>query len=70
MIIAGEKAVYHVMSRTALDGFALQDVEKEFMLDFKQMKQADITIKIDQKIDIALLCGFISRYGTKNGEGI
>jgi hypothetical protein len=40
MIIAGEKAVYHVMSRTALDGFALQDVEKEFMLDFKQMKRS------------------------------
>ena len=33
MIIADEKAVYHVMSRTALDGFPLQDVEKDFMLD-------------------------------------
>ena len=33
MIIAGEKAVYHVMSRTALDGFPLKDVEKDFMLD-------------------------------------
>jgi len=33
MIIAGEKAVYHVMSRTALDGFPLNDVEKDFMLD-------------------------------------
>jgi putative transposase len=33
MIIAGEKAVYHVMSRTALDGFPLKDVEKNFMLD-------------------------------------
>jgi hypothetical protein len=27
MIIADEKAVYHVMSRTALDGFPLEDVE-------------------------------------------
>ena len=27
MIIDGEKAVYHVMSRTALDGFPLKDVE-------------------------------------------
>jgi REP element-mobilizing transposase RayT len=33
MIISNEKAVYHVMSRTALDGFPLIDVEKDFMLD-------------------------------------
>jgi REP element-mobilizing transposase RayT len=33
MIIADEKAVYHVMSRTALDGFPLKDIEKDFMLD-------------------------------------
>ena len=33
LIVAGEKAVYHVMSRTALDGFPLKDVEKDFMLD-------------------------------------
>jgi hypothetical protein len=32
MIIADEKAVYHVMSRTSLDGFPLKDVEKDFML--------------------------------------
>jgi hypothetical protein len=28
MIITNEKAVYHVMSRTALDGFPLKDIEK------------------------------------------
>jgi putative transposase len=33
LIIAEQKAVYHVMSRTALDGFPLKDVEKDFMLD-------------------------------------
>jgi REP element-mobilizing transposase RayT len=33
LIIPNEKAVYHVMSRTALDGFPLKDVEKDFMLD-------------------------------------
>ena len=33
LIINDETAVYHVMSRTALDGFPLGDVEKEFMLD-------------------------------------
>jgi len=33
MIITEQKAVYHVMSRTALDGYPLKDVEKDFMLD-------------------------------------
>ena len=31
--ISDETAVYHVMSRTALDGFPLGDSEKDFMLD-------------------------------------
>jgi len=33
LIINDETAVYHVMSRTALDGFPLGNVEKDFMLD-------------------------------------
>lgn len=33
LIIIDETAVYHVMSRTALDGFPLGDIEKDFMLD-------------------------------------
>ncbi len=33
MIIDDETTVYHVMSRTALDGFPLGDIEKDFMLD-------------------------------------
>ena len=33
LIVNDEKAVYHVMSRTALDGFPLGDIEKDFMLD-------------------------------------
>jgi putative transposase len=32
MIIEGEPAVYHVISRTALDGFVLGDGEKDFLL--------------------------------------
>lgn len=32
LIINDETAVYHVMSRTALNGFPLEDVEKDFML--------------------------------------
>lgn len=31
--VQGEAMVYHVMSRTALDGFVIGDVEKEFLLD-------------------------------------
>ena len=33
LVVKGESAVYHVMSRTALDGFVLGDVEKDFLLD-------------------------------------
>ena len=33
LIVINEKAGYHVMSRTALDGFPLKDIEKDFMLD-------------------------------------
>ena len=33
MKMKGEPAVYHVISRTALDGFVLRDVEKEFFLN-------------------------------------
>jgi putative transposase len=37
MIIKGEPAVYHVMSRTALDGYVIGDVEKEYL--FKLIKR-------------------------------
>jgi len=33
LIVKGEPSVYHVMSRTALDGFVLGDVEKEYLLN-------------------------------------
>ncbi len=32
MIIDREPAIYHVMSRTALDGFVLGDAEKDYLL--------------------------------------
>ena len=32
MVIAGEQAVYHVMSRTALDGFPFGDAEKKYLV--------------------------------------
>ena len=32
LVVKGEPAVYHVISRTALDGFVLGDVEKEHLL--------------------------------------
>ncbi len=32
LVVKGEKTVYHVMSRTALSGYVLEDVEKDFLL--------------------------------------
>ena len=32
MVVRGEPAVYHVMSRTVLDGFVIGDIEKEYLL--------------------------------------
>ena len=32
MVVEGEQAVYHVMSRTALDGFPFGDVEKDYFI--------------------------------------
>ena len=37
MVIDGEQAVYHVMSRTALDGFPFGEVEKDYF--FKAVKR-------------------------------
>ena len=31
LTVDGEPAVYHVISRTALDGFVLGDVEKDYL---------------------------------------
>jgi putative transposase len=31
--VKGEPTVYHVMSRTALGGFVIEDVEKDFLLN-------------------------------------
>ena len=36
LTMAGEPAVYHVISRTALDGFVLGDAEKEYLLTLIQ----------------------------------
>ncbi len=33
LIVKEEDAVYHVMSRTALDGYVIGDVEKDFLLN-------------------------------------
>ena len=37
MVIKGEPAVYHIMSRTALDGYVIGDVEKDYL--FKLIKR-------------------------------
>ena len=31
--VKGETAVYHVMSRTALSGFVIKDVDKDYLLE-------------------------------------
>jgi len=36
LVVEGESAVYHVMSRTALDGFVLGDAEKDHLLQLIQ----------------------------------
>ena len=41
-----ETAVYHVMSRTALDGFPLGDVEKDFMMDLFERYSALYFVEI------------------------
>lgn len=33
ILITGEKTVYHVMSRTTLPGYPLEDVEKDFFVE-------------------------------------
>ena len=44
--INDETTVYHVMSRTALDGFPLGDVEKDFMLDLIRRYSALYLVEI------------------------
>ena len=36
MVITEEPTVYHIISRTALDGFVLGDVEKDYLLGAHQ----------------------------------
>ena len=33
MLVKQEDAIYHVISRTALDGFVLRDAEKDYLFD-------------------------------------
>ena len=40
LLMEGEPAVYHVISRTALDGFVLGDVEKEYLLKLTSLRPA------------------------------
>ncbi len=38
ILITGDPTVYHIISRTALQGFPLEDIEKDFLVE--QMKHA------------------------------
>jgi len=46
MVIDDETTVYHVMSRTALDGFPLGDIEKDFMLNLIRRYSALYLVEI------------------------
>jgi hypothetical protein len=46
MVINDETTVYHVMTRTALDGFPLGDIEKDFMLDLIKRYSALYLVEI------------------------
>ncbi len=46
LTMTGEPAVYHVISRTALDGFVLGDVEKEYFLTLIQQLSAVYFIEV------------------------
>jgi len=46
MLITGEPTAYHVMSRTALDGFVLGDVEKEHLLKLIKHLSAVYFVKV------------------------
>ena len=46
MVIDDETTVYHVMSRSALDGFPLGDIEKDFMLDLIRLYAALYFVEI------------------------
>jgi len=49
LIVKGEPAVYHIISRTALDGYVLGDIEKDYLLNL---------IKRLSKIYFAEVLGF------------
>jgi hypothetical protein len=46
MIIDDQNTVYRVISRTALDGFPLGDIEKDFMLDLIRQYAALYLVEI------------------------
>jgi len=50
LIVKKEEAVYHIMSRTALDGYVMGDVEKDFLLNL---------IKRLSKVYFAEVLGFL-----------
>ena len=48
LVVKGEPAVYHVVSRTALDGFVLVDIEKEYLLNLiKRLSLVHFTEVLD-----------------------
>ncbi len=46
MLVTGEPTAYHVMSRTALDGFPLGDAEKDFLAGLIRAKSRQYFVEI------------------------
>ena len=53
LTMAGEPAVYHIISRTALDGFVLGDVEKEYLLTLIQRLSAEEVDAVTLGVEMA-----------------
>ena len=53
MIVKGEDMVYHIISRTALDGYVMGDIEKEYLL--KLIKRLS-SVYFSEILGLCLMC--------------
>ena len=67
LIIKDKSTVYHVMSRTALDGFPLGDIEKDFMLD---LNRRYVTLYLVEILGFCLRRTSVSKAKKSASEGI
>ena len=53
MVVKGEPAIYHIISRTALDGYVIGDVEKDYLLDLIKQKSA---VYFAEVVGFSIMC--------------